>query len=100
MITTEAAVRLIPIPPALVDKRNTGMPLSSVNSSTRDCRTSTGVLPVKTRKGMEASFRIAWSISRIWVNYYDGSAPVLDRKCFWDLRKYQNFPLFLQVILE
>jgi hypothetical protein len=49
MMTTLAAVRLIPIPPALVDNRKIGMDSSSENSSTSAWRVSTGVVPVNMR---------------------------------------------------
>lgn len=49
MMTTLAAVKLMPMPPAFVERRKQEMVSSSLNSSTRVCRTSTGVEPVKTR---------------------------------------------------
>lgn len=84
IMTTEAAVKLIPIPvitvntdiewqsadlpPAFVDKRKIEIDSSSVNSSTSDCRTSTGVLPVRIRNFMLWLSKMTWRISRIWVN--------------------------------
>ena len=68
MITTLAAVRLIPIPPALVDSRKTGMLSSSVNSSTNVCRKSTEVEPVNIRYFVPLLLKILVRISRIWVN--------------------------------
>ena len=47
MTTTLAAVRLIPIPPASVDKRKTLISGSCVKSSTSDCLSSTRVVPVR-----------------------------------------------------
>jgi hypothetical protein len=90
MMTTEAAVRLMPIPvtkccwnqvgrtvknrqlpPAFVDNKKTEIDSSSVNSSTSVCRTSTGVLPVRTRNLMLLSRRTTCKISKIWVNLLD-----------------------------
>ena len=68
MITTLAAVKLMPMPPAFVDKRNTGIDSSSVNSSTNVCRTSTGVEPVKTKYFVFLMSRTLWRMSKIWVN--------------------------------
>jgi hypothetical protein len=47
MTTTLAAVRLMPIPPASVESRKTLISGSPVKSSTRDCRSSTRVVPVR-----------------------------------------------------
>jgi hypothetical protein len=69
MTTTLAAVKLIPIPPAFVDRRNTGIDASSVNSSTSVCLTSTAVEPVRIRYLMSFSFKIACRMSSICVNY-------------------------------
>ena len=68
MMTTLAAVKLMPIPPALVESRKTVIDSSSVNSSTRVCRTSTGVEPVKTRYLMSWVSRTFSKILRICVN--------------------------------
>ena len=63
MMTTDAAVKLIPIPPALVERRKTSRLLSSPNSSTNVCRTSTGVDPVRTRNFMSWIFNTFCKIS-------------------------------------
>ena len=68
MMTTLAAVKLIPIPPALVDSKKTSIDSSSVNSSTSDCLASTGVLPVSTRNLIFSLSSTLWRMSRIWVN--------------------------------
>jgi hypothetical protein len=68
-MTTLAAVKLIPMPPAFVDRRNTGIDASSVNSSTSVCRTSTAVEPVRIRYLISLSFNTACRISSICVNY-------------------------------
>ena len=59
MMTTLAAVSVIPRPPALVERRKTDVDGSSVNSSTSDCRTSTGVDPVSMRYLISLSLRTA-----------------------------------------
>lgn len=69
MITTLAAVRLIPMPPAFVDRRKTVIDASSVNSSTSVCRTSTAVEPVRIRYLIFFSFKTACRMSSICVNY-------------------------------
>lgn len=71
MITTLAAVRLIPIPPALVESRKIGMLSSSVNSSTNVCRTSTGVDPVNDKYFVPLVSKILVRISKICVNYIE-----------------------------
>src|SRR6266404_84620 len=68
-ITTLAAVKLMPMPPALVDKRKHGIDSFSLNSSTRDCRTSTAVAPVNSRYLIFCILKTDCKISRICVNY-------------------------------
>mmetsp|Transcript_26206 Transcript_26206/g.62572 ORF Transcript_26206/g.62572 Transcript_26206/m.62572 type:complete len:261 (+) Transcript_26206:276-1058(+) len=63
MMTVSAAVRLMPIPPARVDRRNTEMPTSLLNSSIIACRSCTAVLPssrmYRMRRGARNSSRIS-----------------------------------------
>ena len=68
-MTTLAAVRLIPIPPAFVESKKTGMLSSSVNSSTRAWRASTGVEPVNTRNFTFSRSSTRCKMSRICVNF-------------------------------
>jgi hypothetical protein len=71
-MTTLAAVKLMPMPPALVDKRKQGIDSFSLNSSTRDCRTSTAVEPVNNRYLIFCILKTACKISRTWVNCTPG----------------------------
>lgn len=65
MITTLAAVRLIPIPPAFVESKKIGMLSSSVNSSTSVCRKSTDVDPVSIKYFVLLRVKIFVKMSRI-----------------------------------
>ena len=69
MITTLAAVKLIPIPPAFVESKKASIDSSSVNSSTSDWRISTGVDPVKTRYLIFSLSKTLCKMSRICVNF-------------------------------
>ena len=104
IITTLAAVRLIPKPPALVESRNTGNSIlvSVIKRSTKDCLISLGVFPVKTRWLMSLFLSTTWRMSNIvvnWKKHYDRKVVIASYELTC-LGEDQNFTTLSNIVTE